>query len=197
MRNVKNLSCLVQIPIVALKAIKLHQAKVSWWDILDAPFVGLQIMSVLALMTYWRRKITNWINFVRVATNLLKHKQMRWYYHIKKKSKAVKNSKKTVENTQKSLLNLQNRQKIKKKNNLLFDYHSDCFLSITTTKVIVSDHRWIDTEHLFGLTLRIRNYVSSSWFDRLRISDRKFVNHTTEMILWSMILNCNRISILK
>ena len=115
MRNVKNLSCLVQIPIVALKAIKLHQAKVSWWDILDAPFVGLQIMSVLALMTYWRRKITNWINFVRVATNLLKHKQMRWYYHIKKKSKAVKNSKKTVENTQKSLLNLQNRQKIKKK----------------------------------------------------------------------------------
>ena len=32
------------------------------------------------------------------------------------------------------------------------------------------------------------NCVSSSWFERLRISDRKFVNHTTEMILWSMIL---------
>ena len=36
----------------------------------------------------------------------------------------------------------------------------------------------------------LRNWrsVSSSWLDRLRISDRKFVNHTTEMILWSMIL---------
>ena len=29
---------------------------------------------------------------------------------------------------------------------------------------------------------------SSSWVDWFRISDRKFVNHTTEMILWSMIL---------
>ena len=35
------------------------------------------------------------------------------------------------------------------------------------------------------------NYVSSSWFERLRISDGKFVNHTTEMILWSMILKLN------
>ena len=39
-----------------------------------------------------------------------------------------------------------------------------------------------------SLTLRKRSCASSSWFDRLRISDRKFVNHTTEMILWSMIL---------
>ena len=31
-------------------------------------------------------------------------------------------------------------------------------------------------------------FNSSSWVDRFRISDRKFVNHTTEMILWSMIL---------
>ena len=36
--------------------------------------------------------------------------------------------------------------------------------------------------------LRSWRSVSSSWLDRLRISDRKFVNHTTEMILWSMIL---------
>ena len=36
--------------------------------------------------------------------------------------------------------------------------------------------------------LRRWRSVSSSWLDRLRISDRKFVNHTTEMILWSMIL---------
>ena len=41
---------------------------------------------------------------------------------------------------------------------------------------------------LNGFTLRMWNFVSSSWFERLRISDRKFVNHTTEMILWSMIL---------
>ena len=31
-------------------------------------------------------------------------------------------------------------------------------------------------------------FNSSSWVDWVRISDRKFVNHTTEMILWSMIL---------
>ena len=31
-------------------------------------------------------------------------------------------------------------------------------------------------------------FNSSSWVDWFRISDRKFVNHTTEMILWSMIL---------
>ena len=41
---------------------------------------------------------------------------------------------------------------------------------------------------LNSFTLRMWNFVSSSWFERLRISDRKFVNHTTEMILWSMIL---------
>ena len=41
---------------------------------------------------------------------------------------------------------------------------------------------------LIGFTLRNWRSVSSSWLDRLRISDRKFVNHTTEMILWSMIL---------
>ena len=34
-----------------------------------------------------------------------------------------------------------------------------------------------------GFTLRRRNFVSSSWMVRLRISDRKFVIHTTEMIL--------------
>ena len=39
-----------------------------------------------------------------------------------------------------------------------------------------------------GFMLRNRSYSSSSWLDRLQISDRKFVNHTTEMILWSMIL---------
>ena len=42
----------------------------------------------------------------------------------------------------------------------------------------------------FQISFMLRNwsYPSSSWLDRLRISDRKFVNHTTEMILWSMIL---------
>ena len=41
---------------------------------------------------------------------------------------------------------------------------------------------------LINFTLRNWRSISSSWLDRLRISDRKFVNHTTEMILWSMIL---------
>ena len=36
--------------------------------------------------------------------------------------------------------------------------------------------------------LRNWSYNSSSWLDKLWISDGKFVNHTTEMILWSMIL---------
>ena len=42
----------------------------------------------------------------------------------------------------------------------------------------------------FQINFMLRNwsYTSSSWLDRLQISDRKFVNHTTEMILWSMIL---------
>ena len=44
---------------------------------------------------------------------------------------------------------------------------------------------------LDSITLRTWSHVSSSWTDRLRISDRKFVNHTTEMILWSMILGYN------
>ena len=53
----------------------------------------------------------------------------------------------------------------------------------------VSDHQWSKALKLqIGFTLRMWNCVSSSWFERLRISDRKFVNHTTEMILWSMIL---------
>ena len=53
-----------------------------------------------------------------------------------------------------------------------------------------SDHQCSEKlNFLSGFTLRMWNYVSSSWFERLRISDRKFVNHTTEMILWSMILD--------
>ena len=53
----------------------------------------------------------------------------------------------------------------------------------------MSDHQWSEALRLqIGFTLRMWNCVSSSWFERLRISDRKFVNHTTEMILWSMIL---------
>ena len=43
---------------------------------------------------------------------------------------------------------------------------------------------------LISFMLRNWRSISSSWLDRLRISDRKFVNHTTEMILWSMILIC-------
>ena len=60
----------------------------------------------------------------------------------------------------------------------LFLFHHYCM------KAIASDHRGSkELNPLISLTLRKRNYVSSSWFDRLRISDRKFVNHTTEMIL--------------
>ena len=67
--------------------------------------------------------------------------------------------------------------------------HSDYSPSITAHIWTVSDHQWSKALRLqIGFTLRMRNCVSSSWFERLRISDRKFVNHTTEMILWSMIL---------
>ena len=48
-----------------------------------------------------------------------------------------------------------------------------------------------DSRSETSITLRTWSWVSSSWGDRLRISDRKFVNHTTEMILWSMILGYN------
>ena len=62
--------------------------------------------------------------------------------------------------------------------------HSDCSSSITTQKNAVSDHQCSEkVNSLNGFTLRMWNFVSSSWFERLRISDRKFVNHTTEMIL--------------
>ena len=57
-----------------------------------------------------------------------------------------------------------------------------------------SDHQCSEKiNFLSGFTLRMWNYVSSSWFERLRISDRKFVNHTAEMILWSMILNISQL----
>ena len=56
-------------------------------------------------------------------------------------------------------------------------------------KLETSDHQCSEEVNLLnGFTLRMWNFVSSSWFERLWISDRKFVNHTTEMILWSMIL---------
>ena len=67
--------------------------------------------------------------------------------------------------------------------------HSDYSPSINAHNWTVSDHQWSKALKLrIGFTLRMRNCVSSSWFERLRISDRKFVTHTTEMILWSMIL---------
>ena len=67
--------------------------------------------------------------------------------------------------------------------------HSDYSPSINAHNWTVSDHQWSEALKLrIGFTLRMRNCVSSSWIERLRISDRKFVNHTTEMILWSMIL---------
>ena len=67
--------------------------------------------------------------------------------------------------------------------------HSDYSPSITARIWTVSDHQWSKALKLQnGFTLRMRNCVSSSWFERLRISDRNFVNHTTEVILWSMIL---------
>ena len=62
-------------------------------------------------------------------------------------------------------------------------------------KFAMSDHQCSEKlNFLNGFTLRMWNYVSSSWFERLRISDRKFVNHTTEMILWSMILILSKFS---
>ena len=67
--------------------------------------------------------------------------------------------------------------------------HSDYSPSITAHNWTVSDHQWSKALKLqIDFTLRMRNCVSSSWFERLWISDRKFVNHTAEMILWSMIL---------
>ena len=61
--------------------------------------------------------------------------------------------------------------------------------SVSAHNWTVSDHQWSKALKLrIGFTLRMRNCVSSSWFERLRISDRKIVIHTTEMILWSMIL---------
>ena len=72
---------------------------------------------------------------------------------------------------------------------VVLEGHSDSPPSITARIWTVSDHQWSKALKLqIGFTLRMRNCVSSSWFERLRISDRKFVNHTTEMILWSMIL---------
>ena len=60
--------------------------------------------------------------------------------------------------------------------------HSDYSPSITAHNCTVSDHQWSK-----ALKLQI-GCVSSSWFERLWISDRTFVIHITEMILWRMIL---------
>ena len=73
--------------------------------------------------------------------------------------------------------------------NVFTKCHSDGLNSITATRVAVSDHQWLQEVHLeVAFTLRKRVSISSSWVKRLRISDRKFAKHTTEMILWSMIL---------
>ena len=64
--------------------------------------------------------------------------------------------------------------------------HSDYSPPITAHNWTVSDHQWSKALKLrIGFTLRMWNCVSSSWFERLRISDRKFVVHTTEMILYA------------
>ena len=49
---------------------------------------------------------------------------------------------------------------------------------------------WISGKrHQYLFTLRMTCSTHQRGLVRFRISDRKFVNHTTEMILWSMILN--------
>lgn len=64
--------------------------------------------------------------------------------------------------------------------------------SASRTRQEASDHQCVQfryeirPRHLF--TLRRRCSPHHRGLIRLRISDRKFVNHTTEMILWSMIL---------
>ena len=69
--------------------------------------------------------------------------------------------------------------------------HSDFFNSIAVYKKNCKQSSIIkEVNPLIGFMLRNWRSISSSWLDRLRISDRKFVNHTTEMILWSMILSC-------
>ena len=67
--------------------------------------------------------------------------------------------------------------------------HSDFSNSIAIYKVNCKQSSVI-WKVTFQINFMLRNwsYTSSSWLDRLQISDRKFVNHTTEMILWSMIL---------
>ena len=67
--------------------------------------------------------------------------------------------------------------------------HSDFSNSTANYNVICKQSSMI-SKLAFQISFMLRNwsYTSSSWLDRLQISDRKFVNHTTEMILWSMIL---------
>ena len=63
--------------------------------------------------------------------------------------------------------------------------HSDYSPSINAHNWTVSDHQWSEALKLrIGFTLRMRNCVSSSWFERLRNS--LFVLQKT--ILWSTIL---------
>ena len=67
--------------------------------------------------------------------------------------------------------------------------HSDCSFSIASPwrRRKRSSMLWPKDQSSF--TLRKRNCHSSSWIEWLRFSDRKIVTHTTEMILWSMILS--------
>ena len=54
----------------------------------------------------------------------------------------------------------------------------------------MSDHQWTDVHGGLQFLFTLKNCCSTHHrgLVRFRISDRKFVNHTTEMILWSMIL---------
>ena len=62
----------------------------------------------------------------------------------------------------------------------------------SSTRQEASDHQCVPYQHKTGhehlFTLRKRCSPHHRGLIRLRISDRKFVNHTAEMILWSMIL---------
>ena len=67
--------------------------------------------------------------------------------------------------------------------------HSDDDMFYSKISRSPSDHQWFDPfqdRNLF--TLWTRHVSHHHGWVRFQVSDRKLVNHTTEMILWSIIL---------
>ena len=60
--------------------------------------------------------------------------------------------------------------------------------SRTILNIVKRDTNWTRPFH-DGFTLRASRLDSSSWRVRVQVSGEKLVDQTTEMILWSMILN--------